>query len=89
VRAKLTRETDSERTPTVAGNEPVTSPDQRKPVNPRKARIGAIVAVLLLAAMTVGNHKGNVENVWILATAGTIILMIVADWVLRRNGLRD
>src|SRR3954471_178506 len=32
---RLTRRTN------VAGNEPVTSPDQRKPVNPRKSRIGA------------------------------------------------
>jgi len=67
----------------------VTSPDQRKPVNPRKARIGAIVAVLILVAMLLPGHHGHVEDIWLAGLAGLIILMIVGDWVLRRNGLRD
>lgn len=73
----------------MAGNEPVTSPDQLKPVNPRKARIGAVVAIVALLLMILGNHRGGVENYWLLALAGLVAVMIIGDWVLRRNGLRD
>lgn len=73
----------------MAGDEPVTSPDQRKPANPRKARIAAGVAVVILLLMNFGNHKGHIEDLWLLGLAGLIILMIIGDWVLRRNGLRD
>jgi hypothetical protein len=67
----------------------VNSPDQLKPINPRKARIGALVAIVVLVLMSLGNHRGGVENYWLLAMAGLVALMIVGDWVLRRNGLRD
>jgi len=68
----------------------VTSPDQRKPVNPRKARIGALLLIVALVVMALfGNHRGNVENVWLLGFAGVVVLMLIGDWILRRNGLRD
>ena len=73
----------------MAGDEPVTSPDQRKPVNPRKARIGAAVSVVILLLMTIGNHKGRIEDLWLVGLAALIVLMMIGDWVLRRNGLRD
>jgi hypothetical protein len=73
----------------VAGNEPVTSPDQRTPTNPRKARIGAVFAVVVLLLMVLGNHRGQVENIWLIGLALLVVLMMVGDWVLRRNGLRD
>lgn len=73
----------------MAGNEPVTSPDQRKPVNSRKARIGAVGAVIILLAMLFPIHKGHVEDWWLAGLAGLIIAMLIGDWALRRNGLRD
>ena len=73
----------------MAGNEPVTSPDQRKPVNPRKSRIGAVAAVAILLVMLLPLHHGHVEDLWLAALAGLIVLMLIGDWVLRRNGLRD
>jgi hypothetical protein len=74
----------------VAGNEPVTSPDQRKPVNPRKSRIGALLLIVALVLMALfGNHRGRVEDVWMLGLAGLVVLMLIGDWILRRNGLRD
>jgi uncharacterized protein DUF2631 len=73
----------------VAGNEPVTSPDQLKPTNPRKARIGAVVAIVVLLLMLLGNHRGKVEDIWLIGLAVLVVIMIVGDWVLRRNGLRD
>jgi len=72
----------------VAEHEPVTSPDQHKPGHPRAGRIGAAVTLLLLLSMLIGNHKGRVEDIWLIAAAGTLALVLVGDWVLRRNGLR-
>jgi hypothetical protein len=72
----------------VAEHEPVTSPDQHKPGHPRAARFGAAVTVLLILGMLVGNHQGRVEDIWVIASAGVLVLARVGDWVLRRNGLR-
>ncbi|MDT4988589.1 MAG: hypothetical protein QOI74_2683 [Micromonosporaceae bacterium] len=73
----------------MASNEPVTSPDQRRPVNPRKARIGAVAGVVILLVMLFPLHHGHVEDLWLAGIAGLIVLMIVIDWILRRNGLRE
>jgi len=75
--------------PDVAGNEPVTSPDQHKPTNMRLVRGAAVVTIVLTLLMTIGNHKGRVEQVWLLAFAGGMALLLIVDWVLRRNGLRQ
>jgi cadmium resistance protein CadD (predicted permease) len=70
--------------------EPVTSPDQRKAtVSGRASRIGAVLTIIILVALTFGNHLGHVQDVWLLGIAGLIALMLVIDFVLRRNGLRS
>ena len=73
----------------MAGNEPVTSPDQHKHVNPTPLRVGGVVTIVLLLMMTIGNHEGDVEDLWLIGLSALIAVMIVVDWVLRRNGLRD
>ena len=74
----------------MAGDEPVTSPDQHRPtVSGRMARLGAVVTILALLAMIIGNHSGNVENVFLIVIAGLIALTLVVDFVLRRSGLRS
>jgi hypothetical protein len=73
----------------VAGNEPVTSPDQHKPANMRLLRIGAVVTAVIILAMAFGNHKGKVEDIFLGAIAASLILLLIIDWVLRRNGLRS
>lgn len=73
----------------MAGDEPVISPDQLRPGKPRLARAGAVMAILVLLAMLCGNHRGNIENLWLIGLAGLIALMLIVDWVLRRNGLRS
>lgn len=73
----------------MAGNEPVTSPDQHKPGASRSARVGAVITAAILLAMLLGNHRGWVENVWLIAGAVLLVLVLVADWVLRKNGLRS
>jgi uncharacterized protein DUF2631 len=73
----------------MAGSEPVTSPDQHKPANMRLLRAGAVITALILLVMVFGNHKGAVEDIWLAAIAGGMILLLIVDWVLRRNGLRS
>lgn len=69
-------------------DEPITSPDQHKPDNPKLVYALTILASLLFLAMTFGNHRGNVENVWLVALASLGFLSVIVDWTLRRNGLR-
>ena len=57
----------------MSGEEQVTSPDQHKPTISRKlARFGAIVTILALLAMLYGNHRGNVENIFLIGIAGLL-----------------
>ncbi len=75
----------------MAGDEPVTSPDQHKPtVNRRLARLGAIISMILLVMMAVmGNHEGHVEDFFTLGAAALILLALVGEWLLRRTGLKS
>jgi len=68
----------------------VTAPDQHKPtVSPRLARLGVVLVAVLLAAMSIGNHEGNTENVWLISIAVLLLLSLVVDFILRRNGLKN
>jgi hydrogenase-4 membrane subunit HyfE len=73
----------------VADNEPVTSPDQHKPTNLRLLRAAGVASALVLLLCLIGNHRGKVEDLWIIGVAVLLLAMIVVDWVLRRNGLRS
>jgi FtsH-binding integral membrane protein len=74
----------------VSGEEPVTSPDQHKPsVSPRLARLGAVLTILVLLALTLGNKLGHIQDYFLVGLAGLIALMLVLDFILRRNGLRS
>jgi hypothetical protein len=79
----------SEEGPDVAGDEPVTSPDQHKPTNMRMIRGAAVVTALILLSMVFGNHEGRTEDIWLAALAIGMLLLLIIDWVLRRNGLRS
>lgn len=76
----------------MAGSEPVTSPDQRKPGHRRAGRIGAIVVALLLVAMAMispNNDVSGIAKLWLLGIAGGLVAIVIGDAVLRRNGLRS
>lgn len=73
----------------MAGSEPVTSPDQRKPGHRKAGRIGAVLSALALLAMTIGNHQGRTEDIWLVGLALALLAIVVGDAVLRRNGLRS
>ncbi len=68
--------------------EPVYAPDQLKPGSRKWGRRGAIASAAVILLYLWGNHEGNVENVFLIVTALTLIGVVVADAVLRRNGLR-
>jgi hypothetical protein len=72
----------------VSGEEPVTSPDQHSPGHPKAARIGAVATIIALLLMTIGNHKGAVEDIWLVGVAAVIAFILLADWAMRRNGLK-
>jgi hypothetical protein len=73
----------------VAGDEPVTSPDQHKPGPAKAARAGAVLTIVILLAMLFGNHRGWVEQVWLISLAGLLVAVLVGDWIMRKNGLRS
>ena len=68
--------------------EPVYAPDQLKPGNRKWARIGAIGTAVLILSLFWGNHEGNTENIYLVLFAVGLIGAVIADTVLRRNGLK-
>ena len=73
----------------MAGSEPVTSPDQRKPGGRKASRIGAVLTILVLLSMLIGNHTGRIEDIFLVVIAASLALILIGDVVLRRNGLRS
>lgn len=73
----------------MAGNEPVTSPDQHKPGNRKAGRIGAVVTALLLVSMIFNNNDvSGTAKIWLIGIALGLLAIVVGDAILRRNGLR-
>ena len=68
--------------------EEVYSPDQLKPGNRKWGRIGAIGTAVLILALFWGNHEGNTENIYLVLFAVGLIVAVIVDAVLRRNGLK-
>ncbi|GAB1693910.1 DUF2631 domain-containing protein [Krasilnikovia sp. M28-CT-15] len=68
--------------------EPVYAPDQLKPGNRKWARIGALGSAAVMLMFFWGNHEGNTENLWLAVIALLLVGAVVADAVLRRNGLK-
>lgn len=55
---------------------------------PRAARIGGWILAAIMFLMLIGNHEGNIENLWLIATGLIIIGILVADAVKRRTSWR-
>jgi hypothetical protein len=71
----------------VAEEEPVTSPDQHKPGNAKLARTAAVGVIVILLLMICGSHR-TIDTVFLVVTAALIAVILVGDWLLRKNGLR-
>jgi hypothetical protein len=69
----------------------VVAPDQLKPVPFRRLTVVAafLTAIVLVLMALIGNHRGNIEKVFLIGIAGLIVLMVTVDVVLRRRGLRN
>jgi hypothetical protein len=71
-------------------HEEVVAPDQLKPGHRRSGRLGAIVvAVSLVLMIFCDNVVTGVAKIWLIGFAAALILAVVGDTVLRRNGLRS
>jgi hypothetical protein len=46
------------------------------------------VVLVALLMMICGNHKGRIEDIFLITGAGLIAAILVGDRLLRKNGLR-
>ena len=51
-------------------------------------RIGGIAATLFVLAYLFGNHEGRIEDIWVVAIAALVVLVLVLDWRRRRYAWR-
>ena len=54
----------------------------------RAGRVGAWIAVLFTLAYLVGNHRGRIEDLWVLGVAAGMVLILIMDWRRRKNAWR-
>lgn len=52
-------------------------------------RVLGWIAVVALLLMLIGNHSGNVENLWVIAIAALIAAYLIRDEVNRRKAWRN
>nr|WP_157362264.1 DUF2631 domain-containing protein [Haloechinothrix halophila] len=55
---------------------------------PKATQVMGWTIVFVLLAMLIGNHEGNVENLWLVGFAAVIAGMLVADIRRRRLSWR-
>jgi hypothetical protein len=72
----------------VAEEEPVIAPDQLREGHPRLWRVLAVVSIISLLLMTIGNHHGHVEDLFLVLAAGGLALALIFDAVQRRYGIK-
>lgn len=63
----------------------VTAPDQHKPISTNAWRALWIAAIAVLLLLLLGNHTGRVEDLWLIGTAATIAIGLVADAIMRKR----
>jgi hypothetical protein len=72
-------------------HEQVVAPDQLKPAPfPKLTRFLAVfVSAVLVVMALIGNHRGNVEKVFLIAIAAIMVLAVILDFFLKRAGLKN
>ena len=51
-------------------------------------RIGGWITVFVVLTYLIGNHEGRIEDIWVVAIAAVMILILLLDWRRRRNAWR-
>ncbi len=54
--------------------------------NHKVIQIGGLLAAVFLLCMLRGNHVGKVEDIFLVAFAVLILVIVARDWWLRRRG---
>ena len=68
--------------------EQVTSADQRKPDKIKLWYAGWLLGALLTLSMLFGNHRGRVEDLWLVVIAAGIVAGVIADYWMRKRGMK-
>jgi hypothetical protein len=53
--------------------------------NPRLQQIGGLLVAGFLLAMMHGNHKGHVEDYFLIGFAALVVAVVARSWYVRRN----
>jgi len=67
---------------------PVIAPDQLKKGHPKAFKIAGVLTIISMLLMTIGNHEGHIEDLYLIGTSILVAFAIALDTVLRRNGLK-
>ena len=51
-------------------------------------RRGAVIAVVFMLLYLFGNHRGKVEDLWLIGIALVMVLIMLWDWRRRKNAWR-
>ena len=55
----------------------------------KTGRIAGCAIIVLLLALMFGNHRGWVENLWLMGFAAVILIMLIRDSRRRKNAWRS
>ena len=55
----------------------------------KAGRIAGYVTIVILLVMMFGNHRGKVEDLWLIGLALVILVMLIADSRRRKNAWRS
>jgi hypothetical protein len=72
----------------VAEDEPVIAPDQLREGHPKLWRALAIISAFSLVVMVIGNHRGRVEDIFLILCAVGLLALLGFDVLQRRYGIK-
>ena len=55
---------------------------------PRATRVAGWVVAAVMFLMLIGNHRGYVENLWLIGIGTGLIILLIIDQVRRRTSWR-
>ncbi|AHI00646.1 DUF2631 domain-containing protein [Kutzneria viridogrisea] len=55
---------------------------------PKATRIAGLLTALALLGMLIGNHRGHIEDIYLVATAAVIVIALIWDRIRSRTSWR-